>query len=142
VVDIGAGGGFPGLVLGCLRPDLELLLVEPRRRARSFLAEVLRSISLPKGRAIEARGEDLATDATVKASARLVISRALRIDLFLPLAAPLLAPDGIAVAMQTPSLKPPAASALGASADLALRQVRDYQLPDGERRRLVVFTQR
>jgi 16S rRNA (guanine527-N7)-methyltransferase len=139
VVDIGAGGGFPGLVLGCLRPDLDVLLVEPRRRPRSFLAEAVRMIPLPKGRAVEARAEDLGVDPGVTGKTSVAISRALRLDVFLPLAAPLLTPEGIAIAMQTPSLSQEAASAAARAAGLTVRERRDYTLPDGEHRRLIVF---
>lgn len=37
IVDAGAGAGLPALPLALLRPDLRLLLVEPRRRRASFL---------------------------------------------------------------------------------------------------------
>jgi 16S rRNA G527 N7-methylase RsmG len=37
VADIGAGAGFPGVPLAILRPDLNVLPVEPRRRRREFL---------------------------------------------------------------------------------------------------------
>ena len=36
MVDIGSGGGFPGLVLGCVRPDI-CHLVEPRAKRAAFL---------------------------------------------------------------------------------------------------------
>jgi len=140
VVDIGAGGGFPGLVLGCVRPDLDLLLVEPRRRPRSFLSEAIRTIPLPKARALEARGEDLPDDPEVCARASVAISRALRMDIFLPLAAPILAPGGIAISMQTPSVGEGRVSQVAAAASLTVREFRDYTLPDGEHRRLIVFT--
>lgn len=139
VVDIGAGGGFPGLVLGCVRPDIDLLLVEPRRRPKSFLSEAVRTIPLPKARALEARGEDLSADPAVRAGVAVAISRALRMDVFLPLAAPILAPDGVAISMQTPAVSERRASAAAANAGLMFREFRDYRLPDGERRRLIVF---
>ena len=47
VVDVGSGAGFPGLVVGCARPDLELRLIESRRRRASFLSEAIRTIALP-----------------------------------------------------------------------------------------------
>ena len=36
-VDVGSGGGAPGLTLALLRPSLKLTLVEPRRKRVSFL---------------------------------------------------------------------------------------------------------
>ena len=37
VLDIGAGGGFPGLAARILRPDIGLTSVEPRERKAAFL---------------------------------------------------------------------------------------------------------
>src|SRR5659263_183120 len=37
VVDLGSGGGFPGLVLKLARPHLALTLVEARQRKAAFL---------------------------------------------------------------------------------------------------------
>jgi len=37
VVDLGSGGGWPGLPLALLRPDLELHLVERRKKRAAFL---------------------------------------------------------------------------------------------------------
>jgi 16S rRNA (guanine527-N7)-methyltransferase len=46
-VDIGTGGGFPGLVLAAAVPGLAVTLVEPRQRKGAFLRTVLRKTSLP-----------------------------------------------------------------------------------------------
>jgi 16S rRNA (guanine527-N7)-methyltransferase len=37
LVDVGSGAGFPGLVIAAARPDLEVVLVEPRERKWAFL---------------------------------------------------------------------------------------------------------
>ena len=39
VVDLGAGGGLPGLVVATARPDLELVLVEAIGKRAAFLRE-------------------------------------------------------------------------------------------------------
>jgi 16S rRNA (guanine527-N7)-methyltransferase len=46
LLDLGSGAGFPGLVLAAARPDLEVVLVEPRERRRAFLAAVARRAGL------------------------------------------------------------------------------------------------
>ena len=45
LVDIGSGGGFPGLVLGCLRSD-PCHLVEPRAKRAAFLAGAAQSLAV------------------------------------------------------------------------------------------------
>jgi len=102
VIDVGSGAGFPGIILGCLRPDLELVLIEARRRPTSFLREAIRVIPLPAARAVELRAEDAPREPGLGGGADVVVSRALRLPLFLGLAAPLLAPHGSVIAMQTP----------------------------------------
>jgi 16S rRNA (guanine527-N7)-methyltransferase len=132
VVDIGTGAGFPGVILACVRPDIQIALIEPRRRPCSFLAESIRSIPLPRARVMEARAEDLPTE--LRGAADVVVSRALKLETFLRLAAPLLRPDGSAIAMQTPQTVVPV------SPGLRLAETHDYELPDGgERRRLLRF---
>lgn len=45
MVDIGSGGGFPGLVLGCVRPAT-CHLVEPRAKRAAFLETACRSLGV------------------------------------------------------------------------------------------------
>lgn len=40
--DLGSGGGFPGLVIAILRPDLDITLMESDQRKGAFLQEVTR----------------------------------------------------------------------------------------------------
>jgi 16S rRNA (guanine527-N7)-methyltransferase len=42
VADLGSGGGFPGLVLAIMRPDLEIHLIESDGRKSEFLKNVSR----------------------------------------------------------------------------------------------------
>lgn len=48
LTDLGSGGGFPGLVLAALRPDLEVTLVDSDARKGAYLAEAGRRMDLPK----------------------------------------------------------------------------------------------
>jgi 16S rRNA (guanine527-N7)-methyltransferase len=138
VLDIGSGAGFPGLVIACVRPDLDVRLVESRRKPSSFLAEALRTIGLPSARVVEARAEELAADSAWQGLARVAAARGLRPDVFLPLAAPLLASDGVVILMQTPRAAAQAVSAAGQAGFRPLRRA-DYVLPGGEQRCLLFF---
>ncbi len=46
VLDVGSGGGLPGIALAILRPDLRLTLVEPRHRRAAFLERVVLQLGL------------------------------------------------------------------------------------------------
>ena len=140
VADIGSGGGFPGLVLGCVRPDLSLRLIESRRRPASFLAEAIRTIPLPGATVIGTRAEEAGRDPAVAGRSDLVVSRAVRLETFLPPTMSLVAPRGLVIAMQTPGVEVDHARETGLLYGLELSRHRDYRLPDGERRRLLVFS--
>src|SRR2546421_4952125 len=44
LADIGSGGGFPGLAIQILAPDVEVNLVESNVKKATFLAEVVREL--------------------------------------------------------------------------------------------------
>ena len=48
LTDLGSGGGFPGLVVAALRPDLQATLIEADARKAAFLAEAARRMGLAK----------------------------------------------------------------------------------------------
>jgi 16S rRNA (guanine527-N7)-methyltransferase len=48
LLDVGSGGGFPGLVLAVARPDMEIYLLEPRVKRANFLQYLVRSLGLPQ----------------------------------------------------------------------------------------------
>ena len=48
LADLGSGGGFPGLVLAALRPDLDVTLIESDARKAAFLGEAGRRMGLKK----------------------------------------------------------------------------------------------
>jgi len=47
LTDLGSGGGFPGLVLAALRPDLDITLIDSDARKGAYLAEAARRMTLP-----------------------------------------------------------------------------------------------
>jgi len=138
VADIGSGAGFPGIVLGCVRPHLALALIESRRRRASFLSEAIRTIPLPAARAIPARAEDAARDPALAGKTTMVISRGVRIEAFLPLAAPLVAPSGVVVAMQTPASRA-RAERFAVERGFVTLAADEYRLLDGTSRNVLVF---
>lgn len=59
VIDIGSGGGFPGLPLALVRPDVSMTLLEPRARRAAFLRHCVRVLDLSKTAVLEARIEEV-----------------------------------------------------------------------------------
>ncbi len=97
VIDIGSGAGLPGLVLGIVRPDIHVTLIEPLQRRCDFLNEVIADLEL--GQRVEVtRGR--AQDVSV-AKADVVTARAVApLNKLLTWALPLVAPGGQVLAMK------------------------------------------
>jgi 16S rRNA (guanine527-N7)-methyltransferase len=62
LADVGSGGGFPGLPLKILRPELEVFLIESSVKKATFLAEVVRELGLTDVRVLVSRYEELAEE--------------------------------------------------------------------------------
>ena len=60
IIDIGAGGGFPGIPLAILRPDCKFVLVDSVNKKVNFLKATIKSLNLSNCDAIWARSEELA----------------------------------------------------------------------------------
>lgn len=59
ICDVGSGGGFPGLPLAIVRPDLLITLLEPSRKKIAFLRQVRRLLSLENVETLNFRAEEL-----------------------------------------------------------------------------------
>lgn len=62
LADVGSGGGFPGLPLRILRPDLRVLLIESNIKKATFLAEVVRILDLGNTTVHVGRYEEMIED--------------------------------------------------------------------------------
>jgi 16S rRNA (guanine527-N7)-methyltransferase len=60
VVDVGSGGGLPGVVLAAARTDLRVTLLEPLLRRTVFLDECLDALELDNAEVLRGRAEDWA----------------------------------------------------------------------------------
>ena len=59
LADVGSGGGFPGLALKIIRPNLDVFLVESNIKKVTFLAEVIRELGLRGAQVLARRYEEL-----------------------------------------------------------------------------------
>src|SRR2546429_7763545 len=62
LADIGSGGGFPGLPLKIMRPDLQVFLVESNIKKVTFIAEVIRELGLSGAQVLGGRYQVLAEE--------------------------------------------------------------------------------
>ena len=59
VVDVGAGGGLPGLPFAIARPDARVTLVEPRAKRVAFLRTAVRELQLGSTEVVRERADGL-----------------------------------------------------------------------------------
>jgi 16S rRNA (guanine527-N7)-methyltransferase len=59
LADVGSGGGFPGLPLKIIQPNLRVFLVESNLKKATFLAEVIRELGLKDTQVLVRRYEEL-----------------------------------------------------------------------------------
>lgn len=101
LLDIGSGGGFPGIVLKIMRPDLHVTLIDAARKKVSFLSHVVRTLGLQNISALHARAETLATDPRHAGHYDVIVCRALcALNIFAEMAIPLLSPEGLLIALK------------------------------------------
>lgn len=74
-VDVGSGGGFPGLVMACVAPETRFALVEPLKKRARLLEAAGDALGLTNVRVYALRAEE-AGQGELRASADLVIARA------------------------------------------------------------------
>jgi 16S rRNA (guanine527-N7)-methyltransferase len=58
IVDVGSGAGLPGVVIAAMRPDAEVVLLEPMERRTDWLTEVVDRLGLVNARVLRGRAED------------------------------------------------------------------------------------
>lgn len=77
VVDVGSGGGLPGLPLKIVRPDLEVVLVEADGGKAAFLIHACAQLGLHGVEVIDRRAEEAARDPRLREAFDLAVARAL-----------------------------------------------------------------
>jgi 16S rRNA (guanine527-N7)-methyltransferase len=104
LVDLGSGAGMPGVPIKIVR-DVEVTLVESRRRRASFLSAVVRELALGQTRVVAERIESRLPDLEGRFDA-VVMRCAGDIGEMMPLAARLLVPGGVVIASGPPEPRP------------------------------------
>lgn len=128
VLDIGSGGGFPGVPISIARPDLSVTLLEPRGKRASFLRHVVRTVPIENARVLARRVEDLVWPDYDAATCRAVGDLAEMIG-----GAPFLAPGGLLLAWTTEPQQ--LAEALAPHFSLDQSEL----LPSADRRSIALF---
>lgn len=77
VIDVGTGAGFPGLVLKCAVPDIELTLLDSLNKRVEFLKDAADAMGIKDGiEFVHSRAEDAGLDPARREKYDTVVSRA------------------------------------------------------------------
>jgi 16S rRNA (guanine527-N7)-methyltransferase len=134
VLDVGSGGGLPGVVLAALHPGWQVDCVDTVAKKASFIRQVAAELRLSGLRGLHARVEALPVPAggypliTARAFASLVD--------FTKLTRGLLAPDGVWMAMKG---KLPTDELAALPADVEVFHVEQLQVPGLDAQRCLVW---
>ncbi len=102
IVDLGSGGGCPGVVLQILRPDTKFYLLESNGRKAGFLRAVVEKLGLPS-EVLQERSETVAHQPDYRAQFDMVVAKAVAsLPVLIELALPLLKVKGRLLAFKGP----------------------------------------
>lgn len=99
VIDIGAGAGFPGVVLKIINPEIQLTLLDSNNKKTKFLGELTQKLELANVEIVNARAEEYAINHMGEFD--LCTSRAVAsIDIITSLSSPLIKLNGTIALMK------------------------------------------
>ena len=101
LLDMGSGGGFPGVPVKIARPSLQVTLLEATRKKANFLRHLIRALELSHITTLEGRAEAVTAHDQPHPLFDIVISRAVtRLKPFLLLGEPFVKKGGYLLAMK------------------------------------------
>lgn len=145
VVDVGSGGGLPGIPLKIHRPDLGVSLLESSRKKCEFLRAAARELALPGLEVLEGRAEDLGRQPEYRESFDVAVARAVaHLAVLAEICLPLVKVGGALVAMKGAGGEGEAGEATEAIEAVGgnLARVLRVTLPEGEGDRAIVVIQK
>ena len=142
LLDIGSGAGFPGIPLKIAAPQLQVHIVDARRKKTSFLKHLIRTLELKGVTALHGRAEEMEQPGQ---PFQIIISRAFRrLEPLIKLVSPLIEPGNMLVAMLGPTSETEQKrfNLLAVAEDLKLNKVVSLELPRGRGGRTLLFLQK
>lgn len=145
LIDLGSGGGFPGIPLRIALPELKLTLVESLRKKTSFLAHVVRTLRLDNVNIIRERVEALIGEPVCAGAFDTVLSRAaFKLPELLRMAAFFLKPEGLLIALKgsDPRAEMDDAATVFSATGMNLSACREIRLPGTDLSRNIIIYKR
>jgi 16S rRNA (guanine527-N7)-methyltransferase len=100
LVDVGSGGGVPGVILAIARPDAKVVLLEATKKKAAFLQEVVTKLELANVKVLPERAETAARG-ELRESRDVAVARAVgAMDFLVEWCLPLVKKGGVMLAMK------------------------------------------
>ncbi|WP_040191103.1 16S rRNA (guanine(527)-N(7))-methyltransferase RsmG [Clostridium culturomicium] len=115
IIDIGTGGGFPGIPMRIVKEDSKMVLLDSLNKRINFLNEVINDLNLSNIKTIHGRAEDFAQTAEYRQRFDLAVSRAVaNLTVLLEFCLPYVKVGGYFVALKGPAIEEEIKAAEGA----------------------------
>ncbi|MBX4267041.1 16S rRNA (guanine(527)-N(7))-methyltransferase RsmG [Clostridium estertheticum] len=106
VIDIGTGGGFPGIPMKIIKPEVNIVLLDSLNKRIIFLNEVINRLDLKNIKAIHGRAEDFAQEKQYREKFDVAVSRAVaNLTVLSEYCIPYVKVGGYFVAMKGPAVE-------------------------------------
>ncbi len=106
VIDIGTGGGFPGIPMKIIKPEINIVLLDSLNKRIKFLNEVIKELELENIKAIHGRAEDFAQEEQYREKFDVAVSRAVaNLTVLSEFCIPYVKVGGYFVAMKGPAVE-------------------------------------
>ncbi len=140
ILDIGSGGGFPGIPIKAVLPQVPVTLIESHRKRAAFLKQAVRSIGLKEVTVLNVRAEQ--ADAAHRGRYDSVTLRAVgSLADCLRWAAPFLCPGGRMIVQKEPEAGVPETVQSAPGLPALVAEI-PLDSPPGPRSKLMVFERR
>lgn len=107
LVDVGSGGGLPGLALKIARPQLEVTLVESDQAKAAFLVQAAARLGLREVEVVDRPAEEVGRDRRYREAFDVAVARALApMPVLVELCLPLVRVGGRLLAQKTEAVDP------------------------------------
>ena len=106
IIDIGTGGGFPGIPMKIIKPEINIVLLDSLNKRIKFLDEVIKELQLKNIKAIHGRAEDFAQETQYREKFDVAVSRAVaNLTVLSEFCLPYVKVGGFFVAMKGPAVE-------------------------------------
>lgn len=140
VLDLGTGGGFPGIPLKIFSPETEFVLVDSVNKKLQFIRDAIEELGLKKVEVIHGRAEDLSRDPLHREKYDAVVSRAVAsLPVLTELTLGFVKPGGLFISYKGANAGDELAASENALKVMkgSLASEETYDLPRGDRRSLI-----